>query len=80
MVVTFLAALAESSQFTGYRHSQIVNMLSVLALLSIVMWIFVCLSIIVRHGAIILFRLYRLFRLRRKFFSPQDNQIGKHNG
>jgi len=44
-----LAALADPGQYTGQNHTRIVELLAILAILSIVIWTFVLLSLIVRQ-------------------------------
>jgi hypothetical protein len=56
------------SQFTGSDHSHIISLLTVLALISLVMWGIVVISIVIRQLVILFTHLTRLvhsLRLRR---------------
>lgn len=54
-----LSIFSNFDQFTGFEHTRIVTMLTVLALISLIVWIIIGLSIIIRHIALLIIRLSR---------------------
>lgn len=46
-VVVF--ALADPSQFTGFEHTRVMDLITVLAFASLVIWFIILLSMVVRH-------------------------------
>lgn len=65
MSITTWFALASPYQFTGFEHTRIVDLLTVLAFISIAMWAIVCVSIFIRQSVIIIMRLVRYSRTRQ---------------
>ena len=60
-------------QFTGFEHTRIIDLLTLLALISIVMWIIVMLLIAVRHIAILWFR-------RMQHTQPHESLMSETTG
>lgn len=77
MNVSQLSALMGANEFTGFEHTRIIELLTVLAYVSIVMWAVVFLSIIVRQGAILVMR---ILRFSRTHHLPTVKHFGKSNG
>jgi hypothetical protein len=77
MNVSLLSALMGANEFTGFEHARIIDLLTVLAYVSIVMWAIVFLSIIVRQGAILIIR---ILRFSRTHHLPTIKYFGKSNG
>lgn len=65
MAIGVLLATVNPTQFTGYQHTQIISLLTVLSLVSVVVWALVLLSIMMRFVATILVR-HTTRRLQRK--------------
>jgi len=74
---SLLSALTGANEFTGFEHTRIIELLTVLAYVSIVMWAVVFLSIIVRQGAILVMR---ILRFSRTHHLPTIKYFGKSNG
>jgi hypothetical protein len=62
MSIVTLLALASPNQFTGFEHTRIIDLLTVLAFISIAMWAIVCVSIVIRQCAMVVMRLLRYGR------------------
>jgi hypothetical protein len=77
MNVSLLSALMGANEFTGLERARIIDLLTVLAYISIVMWGIVLLSIIVRQSAI---WLIRILRFSRTHHLPTIKYFGKSNG
>jgi hypothetical protein len=48
----FSMIFEDQHQFTGFEHTRIIDLLTLLAIISVVMWLIVMLLIVVRHIAI----------------------------
>lgn len=70
-------AVANPNDFTGFEHTRIVDLLTVLAFISIAMWAVVCLSLLIRQGAILVIRLVKYSRTHH---ISALKYIGKNNG
>lgn len=77
MNVHVILAATGPYEYTGYEHTRIVDLLTVLAFISIAMWAIVCLSIVIRQGAILVIRLLRFKRTHRL---PVLKYLGRNNG
>ncbi len=77
MAIITLLALASPSQFTGFEHTRVIDLLTVLAIISVIMWITVCVSIIVRQSVVLLSQLLRYSRTHQLAFLKF---IGRHHG
>lgn len=69
-----LAVFMNINGFTGREHSQVVVLLAILALISIVIWMLIVLSILVRQGVIILLRLLGHIAARRALHAKGSRQ------
>jgi hypothetical protein len=77
MSIVTLLALASPNQFTGFEHTRIIDLLTVLAFISIAMWAIVCISIVIRQSVI---AIMRLSRYGRKHQLANFKVIGKRHG
>lgn len=77
MSIHAMSALVSANEFTGFEHTRIVDLLTVLAYISVGMWVIVCLSIIVRQGAILIIR---ILRYSRTHHISTIKYFGKSNG
>lgn len=57
MPTTNLSILSDFNQFTGFEHTQIVAMLTILALISLIVWAIIALSIIACQVTLLIIRL-----------------------
>lgn len=57
MPTTNLSILSDFNQFTGLEHTQIVAMLTILALISLIVWAIIALSIIACQVTLLIIRL-----------------------
>ncbi|GEM_PF-1987515 len=57
MLKTSLSVFSDFNQFTGFEHARIVAMLTILALISLVVWTIIGLSIITCQVALLVIRL-----------------------
>lgn len=57
MLTTSLSILSDFNQFTGFEHTRIVAMLTILALISLVVWAIIALSIIACQVTLVIIRL-----------------------
>lgn len=72
-----MSALVGANEFTGFEHTRIIDLLTVLAYISIGMWVIVCLSVVVRQGAILIIR---ILRYSRTHHISTIKYFGKSNG
>ena len=56
MLKTSLSIFSDFNQFTGFEHTRIIAMLTVLALISLVVWTIIGLSIITCQVALLVIR------------------------
>lgn len=57
MLQANLSIFSDFNQFTGFEHTRIIVMLTVLALISLIVWTIIGLSIIACHIALLVIRL-----------------------
>lgn len=54
-----LSIFSKFDQFTGFEHTRVVTMLTVLALISLIVWTIIGVSIVICHIALLIIRLSR---------------------
>jgi hypothetical protein len=72
MFRTSLSIFSNFDQFTGFEHTRIVAMLTVLALISLIVWVIIAVSIIVCHITLL------IIRLSRDHNHPSNEKEGIH--
>jgi hypothetical protein len=75
-IYTIMAATGPY-EFTGYEHARLIDLLTVLAFISVAMWAIVCVSIVIRQSAILVMRALRFNRAHRL---PRFKYLGRNNG
>lgn len=74
MLTTGLSALFEFNRFTGFEHTRVVAMLTMLAIISVFVWASIGLSIIIRQVAV------ASIRRSRHNFQASANMNEGNNG
>jgi isoprenylcysteine carboxyl methyltransferase (ICMT) family protein YpbQ len=64
MKTELLLAVVAASEYTGFEHTRIIGLLTVLAFISVAVWVIVGLSFIIRQCAVLTIRLVRYSRKR----------------
>lgn len=78
MNTAILSAITAANEFTGFEHTRIIGLLTVLAFISIVMWGAVLASMIIRQITLLIMRLFRYGRSH--YVSIVKNNIGGNHG
>ncbi len=77
MYIRELFAVANPYEFTGFEHSRIVGLLTVLTFVSVAMWILVGVALIVRKCAILIIGLVGFVRSHPL---PTVKKVNRNNG
>jgi hypothetical protein len=68
MYTDILSILLDANQLTGYEHTRTVVLLTLLAVISIIMWIIVSLSLILRFGVVLIMKYLHRKHLRKQVY------------
>jgi hypothetical protein len=77
MNTVILSAISMANEFTGFEHTRIAGLLTVLAFISIGMWGAVVISMIIRQAALLIMR---LLRYGKSYYVSIVKNIGGNHG